>query len=54
MNVLTLILAGGQGSRLSIPANASIGRNCRIDPSTSQEDYDQLEVPSGSTISRRD
>ncbi len=42
------------GKRASIPANASIGRNCRIDPSTSQEDYDQLEVPSGSTISRRE
>jgi glucose-1-phosphate adenylyltransferase len=42
------------GKRASIPANASIGRNCRIDPSTSEEDYDQLEVPSGSTISRRE
>ena len=42
------------GKRASIPASASIGRNCRIDPSTSKEDYDQLEVPSGGTISRRE
>ena len=42
------------GKRASIPASASIGRNCRIDPSTSKEDYDQLEVPSGGTINRRE
>jgi glucose-1-phosphate adenylyltransferase len=42
------------GKRAQIPAEASIGRNCRIDPNTSAEDYDQLEVPSGGTISRRE
>jgi glucose-1-phosphate adenylyltransferase len=42
------------GKRASIPAGASIGRNCRIDPGTSREDYDQLEVPGGGTISRRE
>jgi glucose-1-phosphate adenylyltransferase len=42
------------GKRASIPASASIGRNCRIDPGTSKDDYDQLEVPSGGTISQRD
>jgi glucose-1-phosphate adenylyltransferase len=42
------------GKRASIPAGASIGRNCRIDPGTSKEDYDQLEVPSGGTVSHRE
>jgi glucose-1-phosphate adenylyltransferase len=42
------------GKRASIPSGASIGRNCRIDPGTSKDDYDQLEVPSGDTISRRE
>ena len=41
------------GKRASIPAGAVIGRNCRIDPNTTCEDYDQLQVPSGATISRR-
>jgi len=39
------------GKRASIPANAVIGRNCRIDPSTSVADYDTLEIPSGGTVS---
>lgn len=42
------------GKRACVPAGARIGRNCRIDPNTSAEDYDQLEVPSGGTISVRD
>jgi glucose-1-phosphate adenylyltransferase len=49
------------GKRAHIPAGAIIGRNCRIDPGTSQDDYDQalsgvapIEVPSGETISRRE
>lgn len=42
------------GKRAKIPAKAKIGRNCRIDPGTTQEDYDQLEVPSGGTVSRRE
>jgi glucose-1-phosphate adenylyltransferase len=41
------------GKRAHIPAGAVIGRNCRIDPNTNAGDYDQLEVPSGGTISRR-
>jgi glucose-1-phosphate adenylyltransferase len=42
------------GKRASIPAGARIGRNCRIDPNTTGEDYDQLDVPSGGTISQRE
>jgi glucose-1-phosphate adenylyltransferase len=42
------------GKRASVPAGASIGRNCRIDPNTTGEDYDQLDVPSGGTISQRE
>jgi glucose-1-phosphate adenylyltransferase len=41
------------GKRARIPAGASIGRNCRIDPNTAGDDYDQLEIPSGGTISKR-
>jgi glucose-1-phosphate adenylyltransferase len=42
------------GKRASIPAGASIGRNCRIDPNTTGDDYDQIDVPSGGTISQRE
>ncbi len=42
------------GKRARIPAGASIGRNCRIDPGTTGDDYDELEVPSGGTISQRE
>jgi len=42
------------GKRARVPANAVIGRNCRIDPNTAPEDYDQLQVKSGATISRRE
>ena len=42
------------GKRAIIPPGACIGRNCRIDPNTSAADYDQLEVPSGGTISPRE
>lgn len=38
------------GKRARIPAGASIGRNCRIDSSTTADDYDTLVVPSGGTI----
>jgi glucose-1-phosphate adenylyltransferase len=41
------------GKRARVPANAVIGRNCRIDPNTSAEDYDELVVPSGGTVSER-
>lgn len=42
------------GKRAIIPAGAVIGRNCRIDSNTTQDDYDQLEIPSGGTISLRE
>jgi glucose-1-phosphate adenylyltransferase len=41
------------GKRACIPAGAVIGRNCRIDPNTTEEDYDRLEIPSGGTVSKR-
>jgi len=41
------------GKRARIPAGAVIGCNCRIDPDTTGDDYDHLEVPSGGTISKR-
>ncbi len=41
------------GKRARIPAGVSIGRNCRIDPSTYPEDYDTDHVSSGETISRK-
>ena len=40
------------GKRASIPTGAVIGRNCRIDPGTTKDDYAQVEVPSGGTVSR--
>jgi glucose-1-phosphate adenylyltransferase len=49
------------GKRARVPAGAIIGRNCRIDPNTTPEDYRQfpggdlcLQVKSGATISRRE
>lgn len=42
------------GKRAYVPAKAVIGRNCRIDPNTTGDDYDQFEVPSGGTISRQE
>ena len=42
MSVLALILAG-----------TVIGRNCRIDPSTTAEDYESAKVPSGGTVVRK-
>ena len=50
-NLDTGLTIVGKGAR--IPAGAVIGRNCRIDPSTKPGDYDELEVPSGGTISKR-
>jgi glucose-1-phosphate adenylyltransferase len=41
------------GKRAQIPAGAIIGRNCRIDPSTTPDDYESIEVPSGGTISKK-
>ncbi len=42
------------GKRARVPAGAIIGRNCRIDPSTTPTDYDGLHVSSGATISPRE
>ncbi|MGA2490283.1 MAG: hypothetical protein ABSF99_08895 [Anaerolineales bacterium] len=41
------------GKRAQIPAGAVIGRNCRIDPATLQDDYESLQVPSGGTVSKK-
>jgi glucose-1-phosphate adenylyltransferase len=41
------------GKRARVPSGAVIGRNCRIDPNTTPEDYEQLRVPGGATISLR-
>ena len=41
------------GKRAHIPEKAVIGRNCRIDPSTTAEDYAELQVPSGGTVERK-
>jgi glucose-1-phosphate adenylyltransferase len=41
------------GKRAHIPAGTIIGRNCRIDPTTTREDYEKSEVPSGETISKK-
>jgi glucose-1-phosphate adenylyltransferase len=40
------------GKRACVPAGAVIGRNCRIDPNLTEDDYEQLEVPSGGTASK--
>ncbi len=42
------------GKRARVPMGAIIGRNCRIDASTTPKDYDQLQVPSGATISQHE
>jgi glucose-1-phosphate adenylyltransferase len=39
------------GKRAHVPAGAVVGRNCRIDANTTPEDYAQLQVPSGATVS---
>ncbi len=40
------------GKRARVPAGAIIGRNCRIDANTTPNDYVQLQVASGETISQ--
>lgn len=42
------------GKRARVPAGAIIGRNCRIDANTTPKDYNQLQVPSGATISQHE
>ena len=58
-NINTGITIGGKRAR--VPAGAPLGRNCRIDPNTIPEDYDQfpdgglcLQVSSGATIRRHE
>ena len=41
------------GKRAHIPAGSVIGCNCRIDPSTAQDDYESYEIPSGETVSKK-
>ena len=41
------------GKRAKVPADAIVGRNCRIDPGTGEEDYDDLVVPTGGTVTKR-
>lgn len=41
------------GKRAHIPAGAVIGRNCRIDPSTTPDDYDTTDIPAGESVVKR-
>lgn len=41
------------GKRAQVPAGATIGRNCRIDPATSAADYESLEIPAGGTVTKK-
>ncbi len=41
------------GKRAHIPPGAAIGRNCRIDPATTKDDYETLEIASGETVSKK-
>jgi len=41
------------GKRARVVAGAVVGRNCRIDPSVTPDDFAGLDVPSGATVSRR-
>jgi glucose-1-phosphate adenylyltransferase len=42
------------GKRAHVPANTTIGRNCRIDPNVTPDDFERLDIPSGATVSRRE
>jgi glucose-1-phosphate adenylyltransferase len=41
------------GKRARIPAGASIGRNCRIDPNTTEDDYEPGAVECGESVIRK-
>ena len=41
------------GTGAQIPGGAVIGRNCIIDPHTTEADYDGLDVPSATTVGHR-
>ena len=40
------------GKRARVLAGAVVGRNCRIDPSVTPDDFVGLDIPSGATVSR--
>ena len=40
------------GKRAHIPAGATIGRNCRIDPNITPDDFEQLHILSGAVVAR--
>jgi glucose-1-phosphate adenylyltransferase len=40
------------GKRARIPAGATIGRNCRIDPNVTLDDFEQLHILSGAVVAR--
>ncbi len=42
------------GKRAHIPAGAVIGRNCRIDPGTTPDDYETTRIPSGGTVGKKE
>jgi glucose-1-phosphate adenylyltransferase len=39
------------GKRALVPPEAVVGRNCRIDPNVTHQDFEEREVPSGATVS---
>lgn len=41
------------GKRAHVADGAVVGRNCRIDADVSPQDFERLELPSGSTVLRR-
>jgi hypothetical protein len=41
------------GKRAHIPAGAVIGRNCRIDPNTTEADIESRIVSCGGTVSKK-
>lgn len=40
------------GKRARIPAGATIGRNCRVDPNVTPDDFEQLHILSGAVVAR--
>jgi glucose-1-phosphate adenylyltransferase len=48
-NLYTGVTLVGKGAR--VPAGAAVGRNCLVAPGVTPEDFHQLEVPSGTTVS---
>jgi glucose-1-phosphate adenylyltransferase len=40
------------GKRARIPAGATIGRNCRIDPNVTPDDFEQLDILSAAVVAR--